>query len=556
REVEVKDVFSSDGTKLTYNIEEKSRVIGQCLSISVGPKKKGDKVVIKVEYVTSPDASGIQWLLPANTAGKKYPYLFTQNQAIHARSMYPCQDTPQAKITYTASVTVPDPLTALMSAAHTGKKSGTDGKTTFTFEQKIPMPTYLVALAVGDIVGKEIGPRTTLYSEREMIDAGAYEFAETESFLLAGEKICGPYVWGRYDILLLPPSFPYGGMENPCLTFVTPTLLAGDRSQANVVAHEIAHSWTGNLVSTNNWECFYVNEGFTVWLERKILAEIFDEHFRSFHALLGLQHLQDDIDLLGETNPLTALDIKLGTDISPDDSFSSVPYEKGSAFLFYLETLVGAEPWGEFFKAYIKEFSYKTVTTKQWTDYLKAYLEKKNLSHTLKEVDWNAWLNNPGMPPVTVPRDMVMYNAVEAFRVYCEELKKENRSELESCTLADDFVALQWVLLLNELRANSDKLSLSLVRALDSRYNLNAVHNSEIRFVWQLLCLKLGDEIVFPQVIKFITEQGRMKYVRPLYRALAKCSPAGEELALETFKKHKKFYHNTAAAMVAKDLRL
>eukprot|EP00978_Attheya_sp_CCMP212_P000141 scaffold272_cov31-Attheya_sp.AAC.1 len=269
--------------------------------------KEGHVAIVRIEYETSPSSSAIQWLPPAQTAGKVHPYLFTQCQAIHARSMLPCQDTPSNKCTYSAVVTVPSPLVALMSALSTGSQDLEDGTIQYTFDQKVPVPSYLIALAVGALEKRDIGPRSAVWSEKEMVEAGAYEFAETEDFLQAGEEIAGPYVWGRYDILLLPPSFPYGGMENPMLTFVTPTLLAGDRSLVNVVAHEIAHSWFGNLATSKTWGHFWMNEGFTVFLERKILKKLRGSGCYNLAAMMGLKALEDSVNLFGMKHPFTCL---------------------------------------------------------------------------------------------------------------------------------------------------------------------------------------------------------------------------------------------------------
>ena len=321
-----------DGADASFDLQaEPHAVMGAALTVKLGEARApGTTLDVVVSYRTSPSSSAVQWLRPEQTAGGKHPYLFTQCQAIHARALYPCQDTPAAKLTYGAKVTVPAPLRALMSAIPVGEgvPSGAAGKTTFAFEQTVPIPPYLLALAVGNVEARDIGPRSKVWSEPEMVDAGAHEFAETEDFLVAAESVAGPYVWGRYDLLLLPPRFPYGGMENPCLTFVTPTLLAGDRSQAHVVAHEIAHSWSGNLVTNATWEHFWLNEGFTVYLERKIMNKLYGKSVFDFNAIGGLMELKETVARLGADHPHTVLMPKLEGGVDPDDVFSKVPYEK------------------------------------------------------------------------------------------------------------------------------------------------------------------------------------------------------------------------------------
>jgi len=323
---------------MKYELSTVKEALGSTLSITLpSGLKKGDEIVVGIRYTTSKSCTAVQFLDPKQTAEGTHPYLFSQCQAIHARSLVPCQDLPSAKISYTATVWVPEELTALMSAVPVEagederdakrqrlEKTGGVKEKAFRFVQKVPIPTYLLAIAAGKLESRDIGPRSRIWSEASMVEAGAYEFAETEKFLAAGESIAGEYVWGRYDILLLPPSFPYGGMENPCLTFVTPTLLAGDRSQANVVAHEIAHSWCGNLVTNRTWEHFWMNEGFTVFLERNILAKMHGEPMLHFHALGGLKSLTDAVKEFGPDHPYTALVPDLSEGSDPDDAFSRV----------------------------------------------------------------------------------------------------------------------------------------------------------------------------------------------------------------------------------------
>ena len=308
--------------KLVFTIEPQSD-LGEKLEIKL-PTYIGDRFKIVVYYETSPQSSGIQWLNPEQTAGKQHPFLFSQNQPIHARSMLPCQDTPAVKTPYSASITAPASLTVLMSAIKDPVEVESSGKKTANFIQKVPIPSYLIAIAVGDVVSKRIGPRSHVWSESEYIEKAAFDFSETESFIQTAEELNGPYIWGIYDILVLPPSFPYGGMENPCLTFATPTLLSGDKSNANVIAHEIAHSWSGNLVTNRNSEHFWLNEGFTRFTEQKILGRLQKgEPSRHFAAILGWRKLMNTVqETLGPTNPFTALSPNLTGKVSSVVFFS------------------------------------------------------------------------------------------------------------------------------------------------------------------------------------------------------------------------------------------
>ena len=328
--------------------------------------------------------------------------VFTQCQAIHARALLPCQDSPGVKAPYTASLTVPDGLVGLMSAIATSFPEGKvgDGKSrTFTFEQTVPMATYLIAIAAGNLEKRDVGPRTAVWSEPEMVEAGAYEFADTEKFVVVGEEIMTPYEWKRYDVLLLPPSFPYGGMENPCLTFVTPTLLAGDRSQANVIAHEVTHSWMGNLVSPETWDHFWLNEGWTRFVETKIMERMEGKPIAHLKVNEGLKALRDAVEEFGPEHEYTKLVPTLdGGD--PDDAFSSIPYEKGMSFLWYLQKTVGGdEPMEEFLVAYIHFFRRQALTSERFKTFFLDYFSLRLPKATLDEIDWDTWLYKPGMPP-------------------------------------------------------------------------------------------------------------------------------------------------------------
>ncbi|XP_043569231.1 leukotriene A-4 hydrolase [Chiloscyllium plagiosum] len=543
-----------NGQEVKFTLGNKHSYKGTPLTISLPYKLlRGQHTVVEVIYETSPEASALQWLTAEQTAGKKHPYLFSQCQAIHCRSMVPCQDTPSVKSTYYARVSVPKELVALMSANRDGELADNkdDSRKIYCFQQMVPMPSYLIALVVGSLESRVIGPRSRVWSEKEMVDAAAYEFEETETMLKKAEELMGPYVWGQYDLLVLPPSFPYGGMENPCLTFVTPTLLAGDRSLSNVIAHEISHSWTGNLVTNKTWEDFWLNEGHTVYLERMIARSMFGEKHRQFAAIGGRKDLLEAIETFGATNLLTSLVPKL-CDIDPDDAFSSVPYEKGFALLYHLEEqLGGPDIFMGFLKAYIQIFAYNSVTTEDWKKCLYTYFSDK--TEILNKVDWNTWFHSPGIPPVTPHYDTSMdddcISLCKRWSIATDvELDCFTENDLKEMTSQQKIEFLALLLLEPPLRLNN-------VKRMQDLYKFNSVKNAEIKFRWLRLCLRAQWEKAIPLALEMVTVQGRMKFTRPLYRDLYNFEQAREQ-AIETFKKNKPCMHPITAALVAKDLHL
>ncbi|XP_035435783.2 leukotriene A-4 hydrolase isoform X3 [Spodoptera frugiperda] len=545
--LKISSIEADDGSKLQYKLGEHIPNMGSKLTILL-PKQHiaGEKLKIKITYTTDPQASALQWLDPEQTSGKKHPYLFSQCQPIHARSILPCQDTPAVKFTYDAEVTAPEEFTVLMSALRGEARSNRT-----TFRQPMPLPSYLVAIAVGVLESRTLGPRSRVWSEKEEIERSAWEFAETEKYLQAAEKLCGPYEWSEYDLLVLPPSFPYGGMENPCLTFVTPTLLAGDRSQADVIVHEIMHSWTGNLVTNRNFEHFWLNEGFTVFLERKVGASLINDSVeakrsRDFQSLLGLQELSEAVSVFGASSPLTNLVVDLNG-IHPDDAFSRVPYEKGSLFLRYLEDQVGGpEVFDDFLRAYLTKFRKKSLDTEQFKAFLLEYFKD---NQAIKQVDWDSWLHKSGMPPIIPDYDTTMTKAISALLVKIDD----SNASLSYEDVAN-FTPHQMIHMLQQL-IDRPALPLERLAALGKEYKVNGNKNTEILYRWLRLCIRSRDDTKLQDVFHFVNSQGRMKYVRPVYRDLY----AWEDVrarAIDNFLKNEKYMMHVSAYTLRKDLHL
>jgi len=548
RDLDIQKVTNEEGGEnLEFNVGPEGYV-GSKLEIRL--PIQGIRLKIKIEYSTSEKSTALQWLPKEQTAGKTHPYLFSQCQAIHCRSMVPCQDTPSVKAPYSAEITAPKDFTVLMSGIMQGEPKEINGNKVYKFLQKVPIQSYLIAIAAGRIESRKIGPRSHVWSEKEYVDKAAYEFAETETMLQKAEELCGPYVWGIYDILVLPPSFPYGGMENPCLTFATPTLLAGDRSLADVIAHEIAHSWTGNMVTNTNFEHFWLNEGFTVFTERKIASKMGKgEQTRGFSAINGWKDLKEEIDNQGENNPLTALVVNLDG-VDPDDAFSVVPYEKGSTFLWYLEDTVGGPDIFEpFLRAYYEKFKYQSIDSYQFKEFFLGYFSEKDLS----EINWDQWFNTPGMPKYKPNFD-------ESLAKVCIELRERwvNWNVAEPCPFLssdlENFSSGQKIEFLGQLLEETP-LSTEKVTKMEELYKFNAVNNSEIKFRWIRLGLRCKWEDAIPLAIQMVSEQGRMKFLRPIYRDLYNWEEK-REVAIQTFNSNKDGYMHVAAQGLEKDLKL
>uniref|UniRef100_A0A8V0Y6Q3 Leukotriene A-4 hydrolase n=1 Tax=Gallus gallus TaxID=9031 RepID=A0A8V0Y6Q3_CHICK len=525
---------TANGQDAQFAFGEKHSFKGTPLEITLPfEMRRGQEAIIEISFESSPKSSALQWFTPEQTSGKKHPFLFSQCQANHCRAILPCQDTPAVKLTYYAEVSVPKELVALMSASRDGEMPDPEdsSRKIYRFSQNVPIPSYLIALVVGDLESRKIGPRTLVWAEKELVDKSAYEFAETEAMLQTAEDLAGPYVWGQYDLLVLPPSFPYGGMENPCLTFVTPTLLV-----------------SVTLVKVNL--SFELNEGHTVYLERRIGGRLFGEQFRHFKALGGWRELQNTIKTLGDNSPISKLVPNLN-EIDPDVAYSSVPYEKGFALLFYLEQLLGGpDVFIGFLKAYVQQFAYKSIVTDEWKTFLYSYFKDK--VDILNKVDWNSWLHAPGMPPVKPTYDMTLTNACVALSQRWIQAKESDLGSFSSADLKGisshqliEFLAL---LLLEA------PLPLSHVKRMQQVYDFNAISNSEIRFRWLRLCIQSKWEEAIPLALKMATEQGRMKFTRPLFRDLYNFDKS-RDLAVKTFLEHRACMHPVTSMLVGKDLR-
>ncbi len=519
-----------DGKELKWNLGEHEPNLGSSLSIELVDGV--DEVT--VYYESQPSAEAVQWLTPEQTTDKKYPFLFTQSQAILARTWVPCQDTPAVRMTYSAKIQVPPELLAVMSASNPQRKNKTG---VYEFEMKQPIPAYLLALAVGDLKFLELGPRSGVYAEPSVLKKAVWELADTEKMISAAEALYGEYRWDRYDVIFLPSSFPFGGMENPRLTFATPTILAGDRSLVALIAHELAHSWSGNLVTNATWDDFWLNEGFTVYFEQRIMEAIYGREYSEMLAKLSLD------GLLAEIKELEARDTWLKLDLrgrNPDDGMTSIAYDKGYFFLRMLEEKVGREKFDQFLKSYFKKFAFKSMTTEGFLSYLQENLDKN--------IDFNAWVYSPGLP-ADVP--VVKTEALERVEQAAQNFL--NGDDLS--VLAVDFETDQWTThhWNHFLRSFKNDLSPAQMKSLDDQFKFTQSGNSEITHDWMVLVIGSGYQAGFPRLEEFLTEQGRRKFLQPLYEKMA-TTPEGLERANRIYAKARPGYHAVSRQTIDKIL--
>jgi leukotriene-A4 hydrolase len=539
RELNIEKVEMSDDGKsfqsTTFGLGTADKYLGSSLTIQLSPEAK----FVRVYYSTNPTAGGLQWLLPEQTAGKKSPYMFSQAQSILARTFIPIQDSPQVRVTYNARVRTPKNLLALMSAAGNTQTNTRNGDYRFVMNKAIP--PYLIAIAVGDIRFKSLGKRTGVYTEPTMIAKSAFELSDTEKMVIATEKIYGKYAWGRYDLLVLPPSFPFGGMENPMLTFATPTILAGDKSLVSLVAHELAHSWSGNLVTNATWRDFWLNEGFTTYLERRIIEEVYGVNRREMEATLGKRSLVEEMKETAERDQIMHVNLD-GRD--PDEGFTGIPYEKGALFLRLLEEKYGRLKFDNFVRGYFAAHRFQSITTETFKEYLyKNLLENANseMPSYISRNDVDEWIEQAGLPAnAPSPKS-------DAFEKVKDRVTRffDGRLYLELAKLKP-WTTQEW---LHFLKSMPEDLSAENMKKLDGLFNFTKSGNSEISFQWLMMSIKNNYKPADARLEEFLTTIGRRKFVRPLFGELAK-TPEGTKRANAIYAKARSGYHPITQAAI------
>jgi aminopeptidase N len=534
-------------TPLTFRFGVEQKYRGRPLYIDMpagtpnpatGERFSAPQYVIRIDYSSQPQASGLQWLTPEQTNGKKLPYLFSQSESVHARSWIPLQDSPQVRVTYDATIRVPKGLVAVMSASHGPvDKPDARGLVAYHFEMREAIPSYLIAIAVGDIRFRAVSQRTGVYAEPGVIDAAAAEFSDLERMVAACEAQFGPYRWGRYDILILPPSAPFGGMENPRLSFITPTVIAGDKSLVSLIAHELAHSWSGNLVTNATWRDFWLNEGFTVYLERRIVEALYGKRREQMEDVLGVQSLRSEIAATDPAHQQLAVDLR---NDDPDDGVTDIAYEKGKLFLQFLESRFGREQLQAFLRSYFDHFAFQSIYTEQFLDYLRANLLPKKPG-AVTEAQIQEWVYGPGIPSYAVLPAEDVFAPVDAAR------KAWLAGSLTAAALpARGWSTQEWLQFLNNLPAD---LPRDRAAELDKIFALSKSRNAEIAMSWFVVAIRADYEAAYPDVQQYLLTIGRRKLVRPLYEELMK-TPKGAELARATYRRARPGYHPITATAI------
>ena len=530
-----KVTLGDDEKETKFELGKEIPLHGKPLYITIEPNTSK----VNIYYNTTKESVALQWLKPEQTADKKYPFVFSQGESIWSRTWLPCQDSPSIRFTYNAKVTVPKELIALMSAVNPQKKNDTG---VYTFKQEKAIPSYLMAIAVGDVEFKSIDNRTGVYAEHSVIDKAKWEFAELGKMVVAAEKLFGPYRWGRYDVIVLPPSFPFGGMENPNLTFLTPTILAGDRSLTSVLAHELGHSWSGNLVTNATWDDFWLNEGFTTYVEHRIGEEVFGVKEAQMQTILSRKVLKNNLEEMGNDSPDSRLKINTSGK-NPDDGFSDIPYEKGYALLQTIEAAVGRKKFDTFLTNYFNDHAFQSITTAEFVTYFNKNLIKGDKALAGK-IKLNDWIYKPGIPSNIINPVSKDFNAIDKIQQTWRKTGVKGLSQKIKST--------------NEKQHFIDYLPKDLaveeMTAIDKEFNFSNGGNFVVRRQWFILAIQHRYKFAYQAIEQFLTTYSRTYSLTPLYKEMIK-TPEGKIWAKQIYAKAKSGYHATTVEAINKILK-
>jgi leukotriene-A4 hydrolase len=523
----------ANGRTLDWEFDSQDEIKGERLHI----KDLDQELRISIDLTTSSKASALQWLSPQQTAGGIHPFLYSQCFALHARGLFPCQDTPSVRFTFDACIEVPRPLTAVMAAAAVGVEHS-DGTSRYRFHMPQPIPSYLFAFAVGNIIFKDMSERCGIYAEPEILEGAAWEFEENEKRLRQIEKLFGPYIWERYDILVMPPSFPYGAMENPRLTFFSPVYVVGDRSGTWVVTHEMAHAWTGNLVTNATWEDFWLNEGWTTYAESRSTEVLEGKDYSQLLAVLGRNAMLDDMKRLGEDSERTSLKFPQ-KGINPDSVVTNIPYEKGYAFLVQLERAVGRKTFDAFIQKYLNTYAFQSLTTEAFVVFL-----RKHLPQALESVNIDEWLYQPGFPESAHVLRSKLYDEVEVLIKAYENGELPKKEQISNWIFHQIFLFIQML---------PKAISVEDCQYLENLFDFKESPRYAFLYNFYSLCIRSGYREVMPEVEHFLETIGVSSRIVKVYRALAETAWS-KGVARKLFERFQGRYHPIAIANIERAL--
>jgi aminopeptidase N len=521
--------LQADGKEIPWEMENTGDILGQRLIIN----DLGGAEHFSITYAPSKEARALQWLTPQQTAGGTHPFLYTQCQQINARSILPCQDTPSVRFTYRAEIQIPDPLVAVMAAAPE-EVQVEQSQRTYSFHMPQAIPSYLFAFAIGDLTHKEISHRCRVYAEPEMVEAAAWEYAETEAQLSRAEEILGPYLWDRYDLLVMPPAFPYGGMENPRLTFVSPSNIVGDRSETDLIAHELAHSWTGNLITNATWGDFWLNEGWTTYAERRISEKLRGRDYVQLTNVIGYRRLLRSLDLIGKDSDLSRLKVPQESS-DPEISGSWVPYYKGCFFLMSVEEAVGREAFDPFIRKYVNTFQFQSLTTETFLEFM-----SEELPDAPSEVSIEDWVYDPGYPAEAPIFQSALYDEVKSAVSLVQDGHRPAKKDIDNWLPEQRYLFLQML---------PRELSAETCRHLDDLFDFQSSPSYLIRTTFYASALRSGWEEVLPAAEEILGEVGRILLLTPIFYALAE-TDWSREIARPLFERLRPRYHPICQAAI------
>ena len=533
----ITSVADTQGNALEWSLGEPVEGKGEPLTIALPAAAEGaaadEPRKLVITYKSAPEAEALQWLAPEQTAGKQHPYLFSQGQAILNRTWIPTQDSPGIRQSWDARITAPAALKVVMSGILQGEaEEAGEGRMAYSFRMDHPVAPYLIALAAGNIEFRELGERSGVWTEPEMMEAAAAELVDTEAMIDAAEGLYGEYRWGRYDMIVLPPSFPYGGMENPVMTFLTPTFIAGDRSLTGLVAHELAHSWSGNLVTYASWRDGWLNEGVTSYIESRISEVVFGEQRAAQERALSFAAVEEAVATHGADSPMTTL--RVPTDLDPMEYDSAITYDKGALFLHTLEHIIGREKFDPWLRSWFDRHAFQPATTEMFLADL-----RENLIKDDGELDdalmLEEWVYGTGIPENVARPDPEAFAQVDRASATYAASGTIPFEEWGGWTTAERLRFLQEV---------PQQRSAQQLAALDQALGLSGTGNNEVRFLWLELALNNRHDPVIPQAQQFLGTVGRNKFVSPLYRAMSAQGDWGLAIARPLYQQTRGSYHS------------